>query len=164
MLTVTGGKLTTFRLIALDALKAARPLLGELRDLDKKQRVFSPLKNITPVSKDLKTETLVRLQGRYGNRAKDLIDGAKTAELEKIPGTETLWAELRFAAQNEAVVHLEDLMLRRTRIALLLENGGKAILPKIRGICQPLLGWDDEKWCREEQDYLTTWQRFYSAQ
>ena len=107
---------------------------------------------------------MARLLGRYGNRAKDLIAGAKAGELEKIPGTATLWAELQFAAQNEAVVHLEDLMLRRTRIALLLENGGRTILPKIREICQPLLGWDDEKWCREEQSYLETWQRFYSAQ
>ena len=164
LLTVTGGKLTTFRLIALDALKFAQPLLGELPDLDKKQRVFSPLKDVTPVSKDLKPEIMARLLGRYGNRAKDLIAGAKTAELEKIPGTLTLWAELRFAAQNEAVVHLEDLMLRRTRIALLLENGGTTILFKIREICQPLLGWDDEKWYREEQNYLETWQRFYSAQ
>jgi glycerol-3-phosphate dehydrogenase len=164
LLTVTGGKLTTFRLIALDALKAAQPLLGELPDLDKKQRIFPPLKDITPVSKELRPEIVARLQGRYGNRAEDLIAGAKTAELEKIPGTETLWAELRFAAQNEAVVHLEDLMLRRTRIALLLENGGRTILPEVRAICQPLLGWDDEKWCREEQDYLETWQRFYGVQ
>jgi glycerol-3-phosphate dehydrogenase len=164
LLTVTGGKLTTFRLIALDALKAAQPLLGDLPDLDKKQRVFSPLKDITPVSKGLTPEIVARLQGRYGNRAKDLIAGAKTGELEKIPGTATLWAELRFAAQNEAVVHLEDLMLRRTRIALLLENGGKAILPEVRAICQPLLCWDDEKWRREEQDYLETWQRFYGVQ
>ncbi|MGA2367849.1 MAG: glycerol-3-phosphate dehydrogenase/oxidase [Dehalococcoidia bacterium] len=164
LLTVTGGKLTTFRLLALDALKAAQPLLGQLPDLDKKQPVFPPLKDVPTNSKDLKPEILLRLQGRYGNRAKDLIDGAKTGELEKIPGTATLWAELRFAAHNEAVVHLEDLMLRRTRIALLLENGGKAILPKIRAICQPLLGWDDEKWCLEEENYLETWQHFYSAQ
>jgi glycerol-3-phosphate dehydrogenase len=164
LLTVTGGKLTTFRLIALDALKVAQPLLGKLPDLDKKQRVFPPINGSAAVPEGLKPETVLRLQGRYGNRANDLIAGAKTAELEKIPGTETLWAELRFAAQNEAVVHLEDLMLRRTRIGLLLENGGKAILPDIRAICQPLLGWDDEKWRREEQDYLETWRQFYGVQ
>jgi len=163
LLTVTGGKLTTFRLIALDALKAARPLLGRLPGLDKKQRIFPPVKDIAPVPKGLKPEIVFRLQGRYGDRANDVIAGAKTGELEKIPGTETLWAELRYAAHNEAVVRLEDLMLRRTRIALLLENGGKALLPEIRTICQPLLGWDDEKWRREEQDYLETWQRFYGV-
>lgn len=161
LLTVTGGKLTTFRLIALDALKASQLRLGKLPDLDKKQRIFPPTKSLAPV-KGLTSEIIFRLQGRYGGRASDLIAEAKTGELEKIPGTETLWAELRFAAKYEAVVHLEDLMLRRTRIALLLENGGKAILPQIRTICQPLLGWDDEKWCREEQDYLETWQKFYS--
>jgi glycerol-3-phosphate dehydrogenase len=163
LMTVTGGKLTTFRLIALDALRAAQPLLGKLPDLDKKQRIFPPLKDIAPVLKGLKPETAARLLGRYGNRASDLVAAAKPFELENIPGTVTQWAELRFAAQNEAVVHLEDLMLRRTRIALLLENGGKSILPEIRAICQPLLGWDDEKWAREEQDYLETWQQFYGV-
>jgi glycerol-3-phosphate dehydrogenase len=37
LLTVTGGKLTTFRLIALDALKAARAHLPTIRKIDKKQ-------------------------------------------------------------------------------------------------------------------------------
>ncbi len=164
LLTVTGGKLTTFRLIALDALKAARPLLGKLPDLDKKQRVFSPVKEIAAVPQGLEPETVFRLQGRYGNRANDVIGGAKAGELEKIPGTETLWAELRFAAGNEAVVHLEDLMLRRTRIGLLLENGGADLLPRIKTICRPLLGWDDEQWRRDDQDYLDPWQRFYGVQ
>jgi glycerol-3-phosphate dehydrogenase len=160
-LVIIGGGITGAGILREAVRRNVKTLLGELPDLDKKQPVFSPLKDITPVSKDLNIEIVTRLQGRYGNRAKGLIAGAKTAELEKIPGTETLWAELRFAAQNEAVVHLEDLMLRRTRIALLLENGGMAILPMIRAICQPLLGWDDEKWYREEQNYLQTWQRFY---
>ena len=52
------------------------------------------------------------------------------------------------------VVHLEDLMFRRTRIALLLSQGGKEYLPRIRNICQPELGWDDEKWLRKKR---TTW-------
>ena len=51
-----------------------------------------------------------------------LMAAAEPGELETIPGTRTLWTELRWAAQQEAVVHLEDLMLRRTRIALLLEK------------------------------------------
>lgn len=160
LLTVTGGKLTTFRLIALDALKACQTRLGKLPDLDKKQRIFPAIKSLAPV-KGLNPETVLRLQGRYGDRAADLIAEAKAGELENIPGTKTLWAEVRFAAQNEAIVHLEDLMLRRTRLGLLLENGGKSVLPEIRKICQSLLGWDDEKWHREEHDYLETWQQSY---
>ena len=163
LLSVTGGKLTTFRLIALDALRAAQPMLGALPDLDKKQRIFSPLEPWPPDAGKLDAKTRGRLQGRYGNRAELLMAAAEPGELETIPGTRTLWAELRWAAQQEAVVHLEDLMLRRTRIALLLENGGRAVLPRIRTICQPLLGWSDDRWRREQQSYMETWQRFYGV-
>ena len=44
---------------------------------------------------------------------------AKTGELDAIDGTGILWAELRWAAEHEAVVHLDDLLLRRTRLGLL---------------------------------------------
>ena len=161
LLTVTGGKLTTFRLIALDALKAAQPSLGGLADLDKRQCFFSPLKALGSEAGEWDQEILTRLQGRYGNGAHELIAVAQPGELERIPGTHTLWAELRWAVKNEAVVHLEDLMLRRTRIGLLLEQGGKAYLPRIRKICQPILDWDEAKWLQEEEQYLTTWQLYH---
>jgi glycerol-3-phosphate dehydrogenase len=164
LLTVTGGKLTTFRLIALDALKKVQTSLGSLPDLDKEQCFFTPLEEMASLKGRLENEKLVRLKGRYGNQAAKLINAAKEGELEEIPGTLTMWAELRWAAKNEAVVHLEDLMLRRTRIALLLNQGGKEFLPRIRNICQPELGWDDKKWMQEEANYLETWQRFYSIQ
>ncbi|RLB84848.1 MAG: FAD-dependent oxidoreductase, partial [Deltaproteobacteria bacterium] len=163
LLTVTGGKLTTFRLIALDVLKASRRSLGALPDLGKRQRFFSPLKQVTSAADRLDKKKLERIQGRYGNQAMELIDAAKEGELEEIPGTFTLWAELRWAAKKEAVVHLEDLMLRRTRIALLLPIGGRQFLPRIRNICQQELGWNGEKWQQEEKDYLEKWQRFYSV-
>ncbi|MBU2510769.1 glycerol-3-phosphate dehydrogenase/oxidase [bacterium] len=162
LLTVTGGKLTTFRLIALDALKAAQILLGPLPDLGKEQTFFTPLEEMTSIAEKLDKKTVLRLKGRYGNRVVDLINAAKEGELERIPGTLTLWAELRWAAKNEAVVHLEDLMLRRTRIGLLLDQGGKEFLPGIRKICQPMLEWNDDKWLQEEQQYLETWQRCHS--
>lgn len=164
LLTVTGGKLTTFRLIALDALKIAQTSLGSLPDLNKEQHFFTPLEEMTSLADKLGNDKLIRLQGRYGNQAVELINAAIKGELEEIPGTWTLWAELRWAARNEAVVHLEDLMLRRTRIALLLPRGGNEYLPRIRNICQPELGWNDEKWLQEEANYLETWHRFYSVQ
>ncbi len=162
LLTVTGGKLTTFRLIALDALKATQVVLGVLPDLDKEQMFFEPFEEMTSIVGKLEEKTLTRLKGRYGSCAIDLISAANEGELKKIPGTLTLWAELRWAAKNEAVVHLEDLMLRRTRIGLLLDQGGKEFLPRIREICQPTLEWNDNKWCQEEQQYLETWQRCHS--
>ena len=69
---------------------------------------------------------------------------------------------LAFAAEHELVLHLDDLLLRRTRLGLLLAHGAAAELPRIRELCQARLGWDDERWEREQQDYLALWQRCYS--
>jgi glycerol-3-phosphate dehydrogenase len=79
-----------------------------------------------------------------------------------VAGTQTLWAELRWAARAEGVVHLEDLMLRRTRLGHLLPSGGSELLPHIRAVCQPELGWEDDRWGREEEAYLALWRDCYS--
>ncbi len=100
--------------------------------------------------------------GRYGAHARELIALAHPGELEAIPGTQTLWAELRWAVHAEGVVHLDDLLLRRVRLGLLLPHRGKAYLQAIRAICQPELGWTDEHWEQEEQAYLELLQKSYS--
>jgi glycerol-3-phosphate dehydrogenase len=162
LLTVTGGKLTTFRLIALDTLKAVRHRLSDLPPLDNSMTVLNPVNVDLPGTQDLSESIRRRLLGRYGAYAPDLVAAAKPGELKMIPGTQILWAELRWGARAEGVVHLEDLLLRRVRLGLFLPKGGAALLPKIRAICQPELDWDDTRWDKEEAAYLTLWQRYYS--
>ena len=103
-----------------------------------------------------------RLAGRYGTWTPALVDAARDGELERIPETWFLWAELRHAARVERVVHLEDLMLRRVRAGLILQEGGVEHLPRIRGICQAELGWSDARWAKEEDAYLASWARQHS--
>lgn len=163
LLTVTGGKLTTFRVIALDALKLAAPLLPELRDKLTPQPLFGadapcPLR----YGRALPVGQAARLQGRYGPLAQQLVDAAHPGELETIPGTQTIWAQLRWAARCESVCKLEDLLLRRSRIGIQLRGGGIDILPRIRAICQPELGWSDQRWDAEQTAYLALWQAHYS--
>lgn len=166
LLTVTGGKLTTFRLIALDALKHAKPLLPEWQPDLRPKPVFaasSPLPRIDALTNALTNAQRRRLQGRYGRHAQELIDCSQAGELAAIAGTETLWAELRWAARSEAVLHLDDLLLRRTRLGLLLRNGGEPYMDRFRAICQPELGWSDERWDAEEAAYLALWHRHYGV-
>ena len=163
LLTVTGGKLTTFRVIALDTLDKAQKILGNLPDLKQMQNVFDEKVDWnTNHFRHLPDNSVKRLFGRYGNRAKELIGLSSDENLQTIPDTETLWAEIEWAATNEMVVHLDDLMLRRTRIGLLLENGGTEYLPKIRQLCQKILGWTDQTWEEEENRYLNIWKNHYS--
>jgi glycerol-3-phosphate dehydrogenase len=70
---------------------------------------------------------------------------------------------LRWAARAEGVVHLDDLLLRRVRLGLLLPHGGVTHLDRIRSIAQPELGWSDERWAQEMSDYTALWNRCYSA-
>ena len=162
LLTVTGGKLTTFRLIAYDALKAARRDLRDIPRPDRSRPLLRPLPEELASAEPLDEPARRRLLGRYGAAAAELVAAARPGELEPIAGTRTLWAEIRWAARAEGVVHLDDLMLRRVRLGLLVPQGGAALLPRIRTICQEELGWDEARWQAEEAAYRALWQRYYS--
>ncbi len=60
------------------------------------------------------------------------------------------------------VLHLDDLLLRRVRLGLLLPNGGLDQMPRIRGIVQPELGWEDARWESEVAAYRELWKSSYS--
>lgn len=157
LLTVTGGKLTTYQYMAYAALQTIPP-----------NRIPVPVRRdnsaLEPIhiQVDLPEPTRTRLLSRYGNAAHQVIAIAKPGELELIPGTNALWVELRRAARCEAVMHLEDLMLRRVPLGILLPQGGRTIMPRIRAICQSELCWEDERWETEVKDYCAVWDRNYS--
>ena len=168
LLTVTGGKLTTFRVIALDALKLAATLLPDWHDALEPQPVFGAGASASAgagsfrYQRHLPAGQAQRLQGRYGALAAQLIDAAQPGELTLIAGTETIWAQLRWAARCESVQKLEDLLLRRSRIGIQLRGGGVEILGRVRAICQPELGWSDQRWEAEQAAYLALWNTHYS--
>src|SRR5690606_26605267 len=58
-----------------------------------------------------------------------------------------------WSARAEGVARLDDLLLRRVRLGLLLPDGGSECLPRIRAIVQPELGWSDARWEAEETAY-----------
>lgn len=158
LVTVTGGKLTTFRLIALDVLKAARQYLQGLDAGDSGAPVF---RTVGTVATSHPARDLQRLKGRFGFLLPQFLAEARDDEMQPIPLVEALWAELRWAARYEQVQHLDDLLLRRTRVGLLLPEGGAGHLARVRGICQQELGWSDGRWQEEEARYRMLWQAHY---
>ena len=157
--TLAGGKLTTFRLLALEVLRACAPFVGRTVD-DRGAATFAPVAS-QPMP-TLSPAQQKRLIGRYGRALPQLLALLEELGLEQVAGTDTLWAELAWAAEQELVLHLDDLLLRRTRLGLLLAQGAAAELPRIRALCQARLGWSDTRWQWEEQVYLQLWQRCYS--
>jgi len=161
LLTVSGGKLTTFRRMAQKALRAVRAAWPDSPARKARERVLDPLPPEAALQ-DLPAEFRLRLLGRYGRAACHLVASAAREELSPIASLPALWGELRWAARAEGVVHLEDLLLRRVRLGLLLPHGGRACSERIRAIVQSELGWDEQRWESEWENYLALWQRYYS--
>jgi len=157
LVTVTGGKLTTFRRLALDALKAVRSFLPPDKMTDRKTPVFSKVQQLPALEYRLSMKAWRRLYGRYGNAADTIVKTAKADDLTSITGTHTLWAELPYVAQNEQIRHLGDLLLRRVRIGLLTPQGGKEYLKRIQKLCKKNLPWDRRRWKEEINLYLAQW-------
>jgi len=157
LVTVTGGKLTTFRRIALDTLKRIRHQLPHWRTSLTDEPIFAA--TTMPMTTN---PALKRLHARYGEAADHIVGMAQEGELAPIGTTDILWAELRWAARCEQVVHLEDLLLRRTRLGILCKRGGAEHLPAIRSIAMAELGWDADRWQTEVTGYLSLIANHYS--
>ncbi len=167
LITVTGGKLTTFGLLARESLaRARRHLTPPSRDLPSNAAAAGDKKNISYSFPEVEAEaagaSFKRLSGRYGPEALEVAKNSGPGGLAAIPGTETLWAELRWAAGHEGAVHLDDIMIRRTRLGILAPEGGAGLLPRIREAIQPAAGWDHLRWEEETTRYLEIWRNAYS--
>lgn len=163
LVSVSGGKLTTFRLIALDVLEAARKYMRHYPDGEFAAQIFTRMDEPLAAMSELPGYLQKRLTGHFGMDTQELLNLAAVGELDVIPGSRTLWAEVRWAAARESVQHLDDLMLRRTRLGLLLEQGGAAVMNRVKAICADELGWSDERWAQEHERYLSIWNKHYSV-
>jgi glycerol-3-phosphate dehydrogenase len=161
LLTATGGKMTTFRVMAHDALRTIRRRLPAHTSLDRRGPLFEEAPTDMLELDHLDSAARLRLLGRYGRDSTHLVGSARKGELELIPGTHTHWAELRWAARAEGVLHLDDLLLRRSRLGLISTQGAIPFLNDIRKVVQDELGWSQDKWQAEVAAYSQLWRSSY---
>lgn len=164
LISIAGGKLTTFRLIAREALTRGLGSEERLRPVnDPVFRQTAPPQRPATISH----QNWQRLTGFYGSDLSAVMQAGPAEPVYDdatpvlVPG-ELLWAEVVWACKQEDVKHLDDLMLRRTRLGSIVPEGGKALLPKLKQHCQSALEWDDEQWHAEEARYLAIWREAYS--
>jgi len=170
LISVAGGKLTTFRLIALDVLNVAQHYLPDMNLVDlQTAKLFQPITATTSSSRiktelrgsHLQQQQVQRLKSQYGKHYHHLLCQASADELKSIANTSTSLAELKWVLQHEMVVHLDDLLLRRSRIGLLLPLGGEQLFAQLQPLCQTALHWDDAQWQHEVARYQDIIQRYY---
>jgi glycerol-3-phosphate dehydrogenase len=156
VLSLVGGKWTTFRALSAHLSTEVTNRLGTTRKVDTTGMPIGggtefPTTDearalwITTHRDGLDAETVDRLLGRYGTRATDVIDvllDQPIVPLESDP--ELTRAEVTFFADREQAVHLSDVVLRRTNLAFV---GGVTIelLTELADVLAPALGWTHEE-------------------
>ncbi len=166
LVAVAGGKYTTYRIMARDAIDAAArgldryvapsathvtPLLGATGF----QAMWNRRERLADAS-GLHVARIEHLLRRYGTLTEELL--AQVAEDPQLgrplPGADDyLGVEVRYAATHEGALHLEDVLTRRTRISIeTWDRGLEAAEPAARLMAAPL-GWDAETTAQEVEVY-----------
>jgi len=165
LITVNGGKLTTFRRMAEQTIdEVDLLLLRPSLDADLRHRLRNaplwPGLSRTDAARWIAELTnastgagaagrivshMVRLYGR--DAAAILKEASRSAELGEplFPDLPYCLAELIYLCKSEQVCHLLDLVKRRTSIYFLADHGGQSALPQIVDRIAPTLGWDRER-------------------
>jgi glycerol-3-phosphate dehydrogenase len=166
LITVAGGKYTTYRVMARDAVDAA------VRNLP--QRVPGCVTDRTPLlgadgyhalwnrrhrlaeDSGVHVTRIEHLLGRYGALTPEVLGLlAGRPELgERISGADTyLKVEAVYAASHEGALHLDDLLTRRTRISIETFDRGIQAAHDVAPLMGEVLGWDEEALSRELEHY-----------
>jgi glycerol-3-phosphate dehydrogenase len=162
LVTITGGKLTTWRRmakLAVDRLveREGREAPCRTHEIPLGQAIAA---EDLPRVEGVPEASYARLAGRYGYAARDVLGVAgERGELAQpvVPGQPDLLAELAFATRREQARSLADVLLRRTRLGLLDARAleGEA-LERAARVLAGELSWDDARVPAELERYRET--------
>ena len=142
IVTVTGGKLTTYREMAEDAVDEVCRLLNVKTSSKTKTLSLHGARGTRSSSRPQDAH----LYSRYGSHAsvlKKMIEQDPTLGEELVPGLPYLRCEAVYAVTHEMAVSVDDVLTRRTRARLLDRRACVAVARDVASLIGPHLGWDD---------------------
>ena len=177
VVTITGGKLTTYREMAADTIdevlehvllpardpRSGRPLVVErvqrhsrtrrlrLRGAEGYEEVRDG-----PAPAPLDRAALVHLADRYGGEARVLcamVERDPSLAEPLVPGLPYLRAEALYAARYEMARSVDDILSRRTRARLLARDASAAAADAVAALVADELGWDDAERATQAERY-----------
>jgi glycerol-3-phosphate dehydrogenase len=171
LITVTGGKLTTYRHMAADAVDAAGKVLGDRHAGPVAKRSSTANHRLRGAdgydSMAASSDPLTRrLADRYGGEAtavQALIDADPSLGEALVVGTDYVRAEAVYAARHEMARSLTDVLARRTRALLQARAASAAAAGTIATLLAPELGWDAAEAARQVVDYRALAEREVDA-
>ncbi|SDS11541.1 glycerol-3-phosphate dehydrogenase [Nocardioides scoriae] len=173
LISIAGGKYTTYRVMAADAVDAARPDLASNVPESVTEHIplvgaegYHALSNqveTIALRQDLPAWRVEHLLGRYGSLVEELF--AMWAEdpslKDPVPGAEEyLRVELLYAATHEGALHLDDLLARRTRISIETKDRGVTCARPVAELVADALQWDSGR----VDDEVKAWEARVAAE
>ncbi len=157
LVSIAGGKYTTYRVMAKDAVDAAAADLGPVRasvtqhvplvGADGYRALVNQVDHLAE-HYGVPTWRVQHLLDRYGSLATELLEQGllDRSLLEPLEGAEDyLRVELLYAVTHEGALHLDDLLTRRTRMSIEYSHRGVDSARAVAELVAPVLGWDADR-------------------
>jgi glycerol-3-phosphate dehydrogenase len=185
LVRISGGKYTTYRVMARDVVDASLgrteskrrrsgtaelPLVGAA-PLSELEEIGASLERPLRDAAAARGETRAtwparvgeRLAERYGREAIDVMTMARDLDLAAPLGigVDHIQAEVAWAARKELALSVDDVLARRMRLAQELPDRGASIAPGVAAVLGAELGWGEERQAAEVERYLETARREY---
>ena len=167
LVVVAGGKYTTYRVMAKDAVdEAARAMDARVPDsvtadlplvgAEGYHALWNQRQSLADGA-GIHVARVEHLLNRYGSLIHELLDmiRADPSLAEPLPGADDYLAvEARYAVTHEDARHVDDVLARRTRTSIESWDRGVAAAPKVADLMADILGWDDAEKKREVDAYV----------
>ena len=170
LITIAGGKLTTYRVMARDV---ADRVAARLHQLDGRPVAPRPPTDRLPLPGGEAAELDVLVEGArargvseaaarhlvasYGSEAPavlNLVDRDRTLGDAMVPGRPEIWAEVAHAVEREMALRVQDVLVRRLHLFYEQADQATTVVTPIARRLKKLLGWDDVREAEELVDYF----------
>ena len=170
LITIAGGKLTTYRVMARDAVDR---VAARLHELDGRPVAPRPPTDRLPLpggeaaeleiliegarARGVSAATAGHLVASYGSEAAavlNLVDRDRTLGEPLLPGASEIWAEVVHAVEREMAQRVQDVLVRRLHLFYEHPDRAMGVVTPVARLMKKLLGWDDVREAEELVDYF----------
>src|SRR5206468_2187973 len=170
LITIAGGKLTTYRVMARDVVDRVGK---RLRELDGRSVAGRPPTDRLPLpggeaaelqilieaarARGASEVTAQHLIAYYGSEAAavlNLVERERALGAPMVRGRPEIWAEVVYAVEREMAMRVQDVMIRRLHLFYETRDQARDVVAAVAARMKQLLGWDDVREAEELRDYF----------
>ena len=170
MVTIAGGKLTTYRVMARDVVDRVAARLRELDGRPRAHRVPTDRQPLpggetadleglvkAAMARGVSERTSRHLVAAYGSESAavlNLVDRDRALGRPIVAGRAVLWAEVAHAVEREMAVRLSDVLVRRLHLFYATRDQAVPAMNPVADWLSEALGWDATRRADEVEAYL----------